>query len=53
MEQKNNQKNQTLPLHKIEQFIANVRVLEELAKPKSSADVLKQYKGFGGLGRCF
>ena len=53
MEQNNNQKNQTLPLHKIEQFIANVRVLEELAKSTPSADKLKQYKGFGGLGRCF
>ena len=53
MEQNNNQKNQTLPLHKIEQFIANVRVLEELAKSTPSADKLKQYQGFGGLGRCF
>ncbi len=51
--QTNNQKNQTLPLHKMEQFIANVRVLEELAKPTPNVNILKQYKGFGGLSRCF
>ena len=53
--QGNNQNNnsQTLPLHKIEQFIANVRVLEELAKPQPNIERLKQYKGFGGLRNCF
>ena len=44
---------QTLPLHKLEQFIANVRILEELAKAKPDNAILKQYKGFGGLRSCF
>jgi len=46
------QNNQTLPLHKLEQFIANVKVLEELAKPTPQPEILKQYKGFGGLRNC-
>ena len=45
--------NQTLPLQKIEQFIANVRVIEELAKSKPNPNILKGYKGFGGLKNCF
>ncbi|MBX9865467.1 MAG: SAM-dependent methyltransferase [Burkholderiales bacterium] len=53
MEQNNNSKNQTLPLHKLEQFITNVRVLEELAKSNPEREILKQYKGFGGLRNCF
>ena len=54
MEHKNNSNNnQTLPLHKLEQFIANVKVLEELAKPKPKPEILKKYKGFGGLRNCF
>lgn len=42
-----------LPPHKVQQFIENVRVLDELAKPDSNIEVLKSYKGFGGLKRCF
>ena len=42
-----------LPSHKIEQFISNVRVIEELAKAKPDTSMLKTYKGFGGLKRCF
>ena len=42
-----------LPPHKVQQFIENVRVLDELAKPNSNIEVLKSYKGFGGLKRCF
>ncbi len=54
MEHKNNSNNnQTLPLHKLEQFIANVKVLEELAKPTPKPEILKKYKGFGGLRNCF
>lgn len=54
MEHKNNSNNnQTLPLHKLEQFIANVKVLEELAKPNPKPETLKKYKGFGGLRNCF
>ncbi|HRG61680.1 MAG TPA: N-6 DNA methylase [Burkholderiales bacterium] len=54
MEHKNNSNNnQTLPLHKLEQFIANVKVLEELAKSNPKPEILKKYKGFGGLRNCF
>lgn len=54
MEHKNNSNNnQTLPLHKLEQFIVNVKILEELAKPSPKPDILKKYKGFGGLRNCF
>lgn len=53
MEHNNHQKHKTLPLHKIEQFIANIRVLEELSKSNPNAEILKQYNGFGGLSRCF
>lgn len=56
MENKANNKTQqplSLPLHKIEQFIANVRVIEEMAKNQPNIDILKSYKGFGGLKRCF
>lgn len=49
----NNKTQQPLPLHKIEQFIANVRVIEEMAKNQPNIDTLKSYKGFGGLKRCF
>lgn len=51
MESTNN--NRTLPLHKLEQFIANIRVLDELAKPSPKINKLKQFKGFGGLRNCF
>lgn len=42
-----------LPVHKIEQFIGNIKVIEELAKNQPDIEVLKSYKGFGGLKRCF
>jgi type I restriction-modification system DNA methylase subunit len=54
MENKANNKNQQqLPLHKVEQFISNVRVIEEMAKNEPNIETLKNYKGFGGLKRCF
>ena len=45
--------NQNLPIHKIEQFIGNIKVIEELAKNQPDIEILKSYKGFGGLKRCF
>jgi hypothetical protein len=44
--------NQNLPIHKIEQFINNIRVIEEMANNQPDIEVLKSYKGFGGLKRC-
>lgn len=43
---------QALPIEKINQFISNVEILEELATTKIP-ETLKQFKGFGGLGQCF
>jgi type I restriction-modification system DNA methylase subunit len=45
--------NTPLALHKVEQFISNVRVIEELAKDSPDIQKLKIYKGFGGLKKCF
>ena len=45
--------NTPLALHKVEQFISNVRIIEELAKDSPDIQKLKSYKGFGGLKRCF
>ena len=42
-----------LVAHKKQQFLDNVRVLEELAKPDCNIEILKSYKGFGGLKQCF
>ncbi len=53
MNTKNQFSNKPLPPHKVQQFIENVRVLDELAKPVSNIEILKSYKGFGGLKRCF
>lgn len=39
--------------HKVQQFIENIRVLDELAKDSPDIEILKSYKGFGGLKRCF
>lgn len=47
------QNNKPIAPHKIAQFIANLNVINELAKPEPKIDVLKQYNGFGGLKRCF
>lgn len=47
------QNNKPIAPHKIAQFIANLNVINELAKPEPNIDVLKQYNGFGGLKRCF
>lgn len=38
---------------KMEQFLANVNVLAELGRSKPRIDILKSYKGFGGLRQCF
>lgn len=54
MEHNNNKKQPAvLPSHKVQQFINNVRVIEEMAKPEPNLDILKSYQGFGGLKRCF
>ena len=45
--------NKKLAEHKISQFLANVAVIEELAKINSNMDILKSYQGFGGLRQCF
>lgn len=45
--------NKELAINKIQQFVDNVSVFNELAKPISDVNVLKSYKGFGGLKRCF
>ncbi len=40
--------------HKVAQFIANVKAIEELATKNSpNMQILKAYMGFGGLGECF
>lgn len=44
---------QILASHKVQQFINNVRVIEEMAKSEPNLEVLKSYQGFGGLKRCF
>ncbi|MCC2624913.1 MAG: hypothetical protein K0R14_786 [Burkholderiales bacterium] len=50
---KNFNKNIPIPPFKLNQFIDNVRAIEELAKIKPDVEKLKGYKGFGGLKRCF
>ena len=40
-------------LAKFEQVIHNATVILELAKSEPSIEVLKQYRGFGGVGQCF
>lgn len=45
--------NQPLPAVKVQQFINNIRVIEELAKEQPDIELLKTYKGFGGLKKCF
>lgn len=47
------QKKQTIEIKKVEQFMANVAVLAELGQSKPDKEVLKTYKGFGGLRQCF
>lgn len=44
---------QNFELAKFEQVINNATVILELAKPEPNIEVLKQYKGFGGIGQCF
>lgn len=39
--------------NKIQQFRDNVGIFTELAKNESNINILKSYKGFGGLKRCF
>ena len=38
---------------KVEQFLNNVNVINELAKAYPNVSLLKSYKGFGGLKQCF
>jgi SAM-dependent methyltransferase len=45
--------NKGFELAKFEQVINNATVILELAKPEPSIEVLKQYRGFGGVGQCF
>lgn len=55
-EQNSNLKNITtaeIDTKKVAQYLANINVLAELAKNKPRIDILKSYKGFGGLKQCF
>ena len=45
--------NTEIDAKKLEQFLANVNVLAELARSNPRIEVLKSYKGFGGLKQCF
>ncbi len=52
--------NQTSPqsilvedLSKVEQFLTNIQVIRELSKVEPNMNLLKSYKGFGGLKQCF
>lgn len=47
------QQNKELPAHKLEQFAKNITVLEELAKDNSNSEILRQFRGFGGLSQVF
>ncbi|MBY0380091.1 MAG: SAM-dependent methyltransferase [Burkholderiales bacterium] len=45
--------NKNFELAKFEQVVNNATVILELAKSEPNTRVLKQYKGFGGIGQCF
>ena len=47
------QKQPAIEIRKVEQFLANVNVLAELGQNKPKIDILKAYRGFGGLRQCF
>ena len=44
---------QTIEIRKMEQFLANIKVLNELGQGNPRNGILKSYKGFGGLRQCF
>lgn len=48
-----NHAERVLPIEKVEQFINNVKIINELAKPQPDINLLKTYQGFGGLRDCF
>ena len=45
--------NKNFELAKYEQVVNNATCILELAKPEPNIEVLKQYRGFGGIGQCF
>lgn len=45
--------NKELAKNKVQQFVNNICVFTELTKHQPNIDILKSYKGFGGLKRCF
>jgi 2-polyprenyl-3-methyl-5-hydroxy-6-metoxy-1,4-benzoquinol methylase len=47
------QKQPAIEIRKMEQFLANINVLAELGQSKPRVDILKSYRGFGGLKQCF
>ena len=47
------QQKQAIEIKKMEQFLANITVLAELSQTHPKIEVLKNYKGFGGLRQCF
>ena len=47
------QKKQVIEIRKLEQFLSNIKVLNELKQPNPRLEVLKSYSGFGGLQQCF
>lgn len=47
------QNKRELPLAKVQQFLNNVEVINEMSKEKPNMDLLANYKGFGGLKNCF
>jgi type I restriction-modification system DNA methylase subunit len=51
VKQQNNQ--QAIEIRKLEQFLANIKVLKELQEPKPNYAILKSYQGFGGIRQCF
>ncbi|MBY0379681.1 MAG: SAM-dependent methyltransferase [Burkholderiales bacterium] len=42
-----------IDLKKTEQFLANIQIITELNTSHPNIDLLKSYKGFGGLKQCF
>ena len=44
---------QTIAINKLEQFLTNIKALKELRHDKPKVDILKSYRGFGGLRQCF
>ncbi|MBP9742843.1 MAG: SAM-dependent DNA methyltransferase [Burkholderiales bacterium] len=44
---------QVIEIKKLEQFLSNIKVLNELNQKSPRMNVLKSYSGFGGLRQCF